>query len=85
VAGVVALGLGLFGIVLWLADAFGGAWGWAIIVGYVALWYICAVWIFLPIAVIAQAVRNKRHGVFSHLRRANTKDLSGGTGAGDDR
>lgn len=66
-----ALGLGL---VLFFWGQF-GPYRWLILAGALVGWYVLTIWVILPVAVIAQSVRNKRHGVFSHLRKSSTKDL----------
>jgi high-affinity K+ transport system ATPase subunit B len=85
VAGVVVVGLLLLGGVLLLSDQFGSPYGKLILTVYVAVWVLFTVGFCIPAAVIAQAARNKRYGVFSHLRQATTKEVQGGTNVAEKR
>ncbi len=75
VATTISLGLLVLAAALAFSDLFGSRHRWLILTGYLVGWYVLTVWLILPVAVIAQSVRNKRHGVFSHLRRSSTKEL----------
>lgn len=85
VAGVVVVGLLLLGGILLLYDQFGPPYGGLILAGYVAVWVVFTVVLCVPAAVIAQAARNKRYGVFSHLRQATTREVQGGTNVAEKR
>ena len=86
VAGVVVVGLLLLGGVFLLYDQFGPPYGRLILAAYIAVWVVFTVGLCIPAAVIAQAARNKRYGVFSHLRQATTKkEVRGGTSAAEKR
>lgn len=41
----------------------------------VAVWMLFTVLVCVPTAAIAQAARNKRYGVFSHLRHTTTEKV----------
>ena len=86
VAGVVVGGLLLLGGVLLLYDQFGPPYGRLILAAYIAVWVAFTVLLCVPAAVIAQAARNKRYGVFSHLKQATTKkEVRGGTNVAEKR
>ena len=75
VAGAVSLGLLALGVLLCFFGELSPRYRWVVLGGYLIAWYAFTVWVILPIAVIAQSVRNKRHGVFSHLRKSSAKEL----------
>lgn len=75
VGGAVSLGALALGVLLFFHDVFATRYRWLILAGYLVGWYVFTIWLILPVAVIAQSVRNKRHGVFSHLRRSSLKDI----------
>lgn len=85
IAGVVTLGLLLLGGILVVYEQFQPPYGRLILWGYIAVWLVFTVLLCVPAAVIAQAARNKRYGVFSHLRQATTKDVQGGPGVVEKR
>ena len=85
VAGVVGVGLLLLGVFFLLYDQFGPPYGRLILAAYVAVWVAFTVLLCVPAAVIAQAARNKRYGVFSHLKQATTKEVRGGTNVAEKR
>lgn len=75
VATTISLGALVLAVVLAFSDLFGARHRWLILASYLVGWYVLTVGLILPVAVIAQSVRNKRHGVFSHLRRSSAKEL----------
>lgn len=75
VATTVSVGTLVLGVGLFVSDLFPPRSRWLILAGYLVGWYILTVWVIVPVAVIAQSVRNKRHGVFSHLRKSSTKEI----------
>ena len=86
VAGAVGVGLLLLGGVFLLYDRFAPPYGKLILAAYVAVWVAFTVLLCVPAAVIAQAARNKRYGVFSHLKQATTKkEVRGGTNVAEKR
>lgn len=85
VAGALVVGLLLLGGILLLYDQFGPPYGGLILAMYIAVWVVFTVGLCIPAAVIAQAARNKRYGVFSHLRQATTREVQGGTNVAEKR
>ncbi len=75
IASVVSVGALALGLVFFFWAQFSPRHRWLILAGSLAGWYVLSVWVILPVAVIAQSVRNKRHGVFSHLRKSSTREL----------
>jgi len=75
VAAFVSLGLLALGVLLFLYGDMSPRYRWGLLGGYLVGWYVFTIWVIVPVAVIAQSVRNKRHGVFSHLRKSSVKEL----------
>lgn len=82
---VVFLGILILGGVFLLFEQLNPPYGRLILAILITGWLVFTVFLCVPVAAIAQAARNKRHAVFSHLKQAATKEVKGGTSDGQER
>lgn len=84
IAVAVSIGFAGLGGILYFRDRLQPPYG-RILGAFIAAWLIFTVLVCVPMAAIAQAARNKRYGVFSHLKQSTSKQVQGGMNVAEKR